>query len=85
MGYLSLPRIHEIEACDPKRAFEQARERAVGGPGRRRSRAHEIRPRDVVLHIQDIAPLKQLPAFQAFEADLRRVIQEQGWPARLPG
>jgi hypothetical protein len=33
--------------------------------------------------MEGFAALRQLPAFQAFEADVRRVIQEQGWPERL--
>jgi hypothetical protein len=42
-----------------------------------------IAPRTVADLISDFTPLRQLPAFQAFEEDVRRVIQDQGWPERL--
>jgi hypothetical protein len=40
-------------------------------------------PIRVANNIEDFTPLRQLPAFQAFEEDVRRVIVEQGWPERL--
>jgi hypothetical protein len=43
----------------------------------------DVRPSDVATVMQRFDVLRQLPAFQAFESDVQRVIQEQGWPERL--
>jgi hypothetical protein len=85
-GALNLPRVHRIESMmDPKLALRQALERAFGGSQRQQRKSRAIQPRDVASQIADVSSLRQLPAFQAFEEDVRRVIQEQGWPERLPG
>ena len=81
---LGLPRLHEIEACpDPKAVLRQALRAASGLPHRRWSELEAISPRAVVELIDNFGALRQLPAFRAFEADVRRVIAEQGWPERL--
>jgi hypothetical protein len=81
---LRLPRGRQIEAIlDPKDALRQALRSASEKPRRRWPEVDRIRPRAVADQIRDFAPLRQLPAFQAFEADVRRVIAEQGWPERL--
>lgn len=81
---LSLPRVHEIESClAPKAILRDALRAASELPRRRWTRVDRIRPRDVADEIEDFSPLRQLPAFRAFETDVRRVIAEQGWPGRL--
>lgn len=81
---LELPRGRAIERCpDPKFVLQQALQRARGLPGRRYRRVDGVLPLEVARRIQDFSALRQLPAFQAFEADVRRVIAEQGWPGRL--
>ena len=81
---LELPRGRAIERCpDPKFVLQQALQKARGLPERRNRRADGVLPLEVARRIQDFSALQRLPAFQAFEADVRRVIAEQGWPERL--
>ncbi len=81
---LNLPGIHEIERCaDPKAVLREALRLASELPRRRWHQVDSIVPRAVADVIENYAPLRQLPAFQAFEAHVRRVIQDQGWPERL--
>jgi len=83
-GSLGLPPVHEIESCrDPKATLRQALRLASGLSRRRWNSIDGIRPRTVADLSGDFTPLRQLPAFQAFETDVRRVIAEQGWPERL--
>ncbi|MCC7372961.1 MAG: DUF4276 family protein [Chloroflexi bacterium] len=82
---LNLPRESAIEACpDPKAALREALRLASNLPRRRWSEIDRIRPRNVADLSETFEPLRQLPAFRSFEADVQRVIQEQGWPERLP-
>ena len=81
---LDLPRGREIERCpDPKLVLRQALQKASGLPGRRLQELNTVRPFDVATLMRRFVVLQQLPAFQAFEADVRQVIQDQGWPDRL--
>jgi hypothetical protein len=81
---LGLPQVHAIESCqDPKTTLRKALHAASELTHRRRSVLDPIAPRTVADLISDFTPLRQLPAFQAFEEDVRRVIQDQGWPERL--
>lgn len=81
---LDLPRGRAIERCpDPKLILRQALQKASGLPGRRLRDLDDVRPLDVAAVIRSFAALRRLPAFRAFEADVRRVIGEQGWPERL--
>jgi hypothetical protein len=81
---LGLPHVRAIEACqDPKVTLREALRIASGLPRRRWRQVDRIRPRAIADQIRDFSPLRQLPAFQAFEKDVRDVIQDQGWPERL--
>lgn len=81
---LRLPRGRQIETClDPKDVLRQALRVASELPRRRWHQVDRIRPRIISGLIEDFSGLRQLPAFQAFEEDVRRVIAEQGWPERL--
>ncbi|MGE3912224.1 MAG: hypothetical protein AB7K36_22880 [Chloroflexota bacterium] len=83
---LRLPQIHQVETIsDPKQELERVLSRAIGGSARRRGRASDVSTRRIAESLGNISQLRRLPAFQAFEADVRRVIEEQGWPERLPG
>ena len=80
---LALPRASQIERLsDPKHTLRDLLHVASELRGRDRDRLL-VDPIDVANSISDFAPLRQLPAFQAFEDDVRRVIAEQGWPERL--
>lgn len=82
--HLGLPRMHEIESClDPKSRWKQALERASGLSGRRLRSLDGIRPFDVASVVPSFVGLRQLPAFRAFEADVRQVVRDQRWPERL--
>jgi hypothetical protein len=84
LASLTLPHLHEVEACsDPKAVLRQALRDASELPRRRWTRLDAIRPRTIVNCIKDLTLLRQLTAFQAFEDDVRQVIQDQGWPERL--
>jgi hypothetical protein len=81
---LNLPRTREIEAClDPKEVLREALRTASGLTRRRWAQVDIIRPRTVADRVHDFSLLRQLAAFQAFEADVRRVVVEQKWPERL--
>lgn len=81
---LGLPHLRAIEACqDPKATLRDACRVASELPRRRWLQVDGIRPRAVADAIGSFEALRQLPAFQAFEAEVRDVIREQGWPERL--
>lgn len=81
---LTLPPVRRIERLrDPKQTLRELIHQASGLRGRHLDRVR-VNPTDVVSWISDFSPLRQLPAFQALEADVERVIQEQGWPGTLP-
>ncbi len=78
---LSLPLLSEIESLrDPKSALTRVLECASGLPARRLKR---FRP-GVAFHrlatlIDDFTPLRVLPAFQALEADIAKVVRKNAW------
>lgn len=78
---LQLPNIKKLEDVpDPKeRLYELLREASALGRHRREKLPVEERVHRVAELINDFAPLRALPAFQALEAELEQVIQEQGW------
>jgi hypothetical protein len=67
---------------DPKGALTALMLAATGLSSHRRRR-FDIDTIAVAEATESFAPLRQLPAFQAFEDEVRRVIAEQGWPERL--
>ena len=76
---LDLPRLSDVERLpDPKERLRQLVRQASGLRGRRLARLDD-HPHRVADFIDDFAPLRQLAAFQVFEAELRRIIIEQGW------
>jgi len=80
---LTLPRPNRIESiADPKGFLRDLLKTASELRGRHLDRL-VIDPISVANSISDFSPLRQLPAFQAFEDDVRQVIRNQGWPERL--
>ena len=78
---LQLPRVRDLEGIrDPKQSLDELLREASGLSGRRRKKfqtaAHAHRVAEL---IADFSPLRGLEAFAALEADIRRVIQDQGW------
>jgi hypothetical protein len=80
---LDLPAIHEIERCpDPKQRLEQALRAAMASGRRSRQRAVP-QPREVAEVTTSFERIRQLPAFDVFEREVRDVIRDQRWPERL--
>ena len=75
---ISLPRIDRLESLpDPKRELSSLLVKATEATGRRQTKRKQDLPkmrRRVAESIDDFEPLRELPAFQAFEQDLRRTI-----------
>jgi hypothetical protein len=80
---LALPRLRDLEQlADPKTKLSELIVTASGLHGRRRQR-FEIDTMAVAEQTESFEALRQLSAFQAFEADVQDVIRERGWPDRL--
>lgn len=80
---LQLPRPARVESLsDPKRNLRDLLYTASGLRGRHRDRL-TIDPLQVSNSINDFSPLRDLPAFRAFENDVKQIIDRQGWPERL--
>ncbi len=76
---LSLPSPSQIEdIADPKGVLHDRLRVASGLSGRRR-RTLRVSAERVALLAADFTVLRQLPAFCALEAELAKVILEQGW------
>lgn len=78
-----LPPTAQLEQVpDPKQLLHDLLREASGLTGRRR-RSMSVRQsaQRVGELIDDFAPLRLLPAFQAMEEDVRQVIRERGWAA----
>ncbi|HEY9694339.1 MAG TPA: hypothetical protein V6D15_19220 [Oculatellaceae cyanobacterium] len=78
---LQFPPITKLEQLpNPKHDLHQLLITASGLTGRRlkQFRVHECVHR-VAENIDDFSPLRALPAFNALEAEIKKVIQEQGW------
>ncbi len=78
---LGLPSLRGIESNpDPKSVLKKLLVKASGYGARRRNR---FRPGPAVYRlarlIEDYTPLRDLPAFCAFEADLRQKLTDGGW------
>jgi hypothetical protein len=80
---LSLPRIRDLESISDPKAHIRSLLLTVSGLGSRRRRSVHVDPISVAEATESFEPLRQLPAFQAFEADVQQVIRDQGWPGRL--
>lgn len=82
---LNLPKLSRVEADkDPKETLRAALE-AASAPGSRRQRARTQRRfgqrrQDVARSIEDFRPLRELPAFLAFEAALDVALGALGEP-----
>lgn len=78
---LHLPTLDRLELLpDPKSELRNLLRQASELRGRR-LRRFEVRteaPR-VSDYIADFSPLRRLPAFSYFEAELRRAVQQEGW------
>jgi len=80
---LGLPRVRDLErVVDPKAVVRDALLTA-SGRGARRRRSVDVDPIRIAELTESFEALRRLTAFRAFEADVRRVIAEQGWPERL--
>ncbi|NWF81263.1 MAG: DUF4276 family protein [Chloroflexi bacterium] len=78
---LHLPPLGTLEdEPDPKQRLHDSLKRASGLRGRRLNQfpVHQ-RVHRVAELIADFAPLRALPAFQALEQEVRRVVAEAGW------
>ncbi len=81
---LGLPELRRVENLpDPKTELYNLIRTASGLSGRRlrrlKVRALSSRASQVSGFIEDFAPLRVLPAFRHLEANLRTVVDEQGW------
>lgn len=80
-GVLAMPSVRDLDTLrDPKEVLFGLLRAASGAHGRR---AKTFRPEQAAHRlaelISDFSTLRILPAFLAFEEDLRRVLQENGW------
>jgi len=80
-GVLAMPPVRDLDTLrDPKDVLFGLLRAASGAYGRR---AKTFRPEQAAHRlaelINDFSSLRILPAFLAFEEDLRRVLQENGW------
>lgn len=81
---LRLPNIHTVEQLpDPKEVLYQILREASGLSGRRldKFRVNERIHRLADL-IDDFSPLRALSAFQELEAEIKQVVEIQGWNSR---
>ncbi|GAB4206555.1 MAG: hypothetical protein OHK0022_33710 [Roseiflexaceae bacterium] len=75
-----LPRLAEVERMpDPKERLNQLLKTASGLHGRRLQNWAQVPTWRIADLIDDFAPLRALPAFQAFEEELRSVVTARGW------
>ncbi len=80
---LDLPRLREVESLpDPKNVLNSLLLEASGLHGRRR-RGFRVNAIRVAQLTDDFSPLRQLPAFQALEAELVHTIGQQGWYSQV--
>jgi hypothetical protein len=82
---LDLPRLADLEhRPDPKDDLHERLRIASGLHGRRLKRFSTTgSARRIADRLDTFAPLRILPAFQALEADISQVIQENGWGGRF--
>lgn len=80
---LQLPRIAELERLsDPKAVLHSLLNEASGLSGRRLKKfAPRYAAHRVAELIEDFSPLRELSAFQLVEAEIERLVTEQGWNA----
>ncbi|SRR5216683_784102 len=78
---LDLPRSHKIESLpDPKETLSELLRTASELNGRRLRRFSLPKARmRIAGQIDDFSPLRALPAFQSFEAELRQVVALHHW------
>lgn len=73
---LNLPKLNKLEGLDAKQTLHGALLVASELSGRRlRNFSPQARSHQVAEFITDFAPLRKLPSFQLFEADLKQVLQ----------
>lgn len=76
---LELPQAARVERLpNPKKTLRDLLRQASGLSGRRLQQFDD-RPHRVADLVDDFAPLRALPAFQAFEAELHDVVMTKGW------
>lgn len=78
---LQIPRIQNVESIpDPKDVLKQLLTRATELPARCRRRfSNENAVHRLAQLISNYEPLRRLPAFQAFETDLKNKLVHGGW------
>jgi hypothetical protein len=80
---LPLPRVRDLERIVDPKVVLRGLLLTASGLGTRRRRHVDVNLIRIAELTASFEGLRQLPAFQAFEADVRQVIQDQGWPERL--
>jgi hypothetical protein len=81
---LPLPRPRELERMADPKGLLNALVLAATGLSAHRQQRFVVNTVAVAQATVSFDPLRQLSAFQALEADVERVIREQGWPGTLP-
>lgn len=78
---LNLPQITQVESIpNPKQILHECLKQASGLTGRRLKNFRVTEnARRVGAFIEDFSPLRVLPAFTAFEEDLRHIIANNSW------
>lgn len=78
---LDIPRFRDLESLtDPKETLHTLLKTASElGPARLKRFRPEQAVHRIVDYIDDWSPLRTLSAFQALEADIQRLIEEQSW------
>lgn len=78
---LQLPPLAKLDQLpNPKNDLHELLREASGLHGSRRKKFRvDVGSRRVAESIENFAPLRALPAFNALEADIQRVVNEQGW------
>lgn len=78
---LNLPNINNVESLpNPKQHLAQLLQQASGLSGRRRDSFNTAQAaRRLATLVVDFAPLRTLSAFQHVEADVARVVRQNGW------
>ena len=79
----TLPRLRDLERlANPKDRLNSLMLTATGLRPQRQRR-FDVNIVAVAEETMSFAPLRQLPAFRAFEADVRQTIADRRWPANL--
>lgn len=78
---LDLPKMRDLERLpNPKELLYELLREASGLQGRRRKKfSVQTGARRVIEFMEDFSPLLELPAFQALDEDVGRIVRDNGW------